>query len=87
MDWQSRYEDCERIPETCLSSRIRRARRQHPCSTCHRQIMPGQHYEAEFWLVDGQPTYVKHCPLCLDYKYGTVQDEVDEMLAIPRTRK
>lgn len=74
----------ERIPELLLNSKVRRARIEHTCSTCPRTILPGQHYEAEFWLVDGEPTYVKTCPVCLDYKYGTVAMEVDELLACSR---
>jgi len=69
-------EEVDWIDELQLGeTRYRRARKSHACSTCVRQILPNQIYGTEFWLVDGKPSYVKHCDKCLDEMHGIYHPE------------
>ena len=59
------YDDVDSIKEIALGDRVQRARKEHRCGDCYKQILPGMVYRSEFGLVDGEPYYMKTCYDCL----------------------
>jgi hypothetical protein len=55
-------------PEFYSEKQISRARTQHKCNECHRQIMPGEAYQSVSGKWDGDFYVNKTCAHCLELK-------------------
>ncbi len=72
---------------TLLGRRQRKARKRHKCGECNHTIHPGQMYEADAIVFEGEFTIHKTCILCVRVRnslfecgwyYGGVWEDVHE---------
>ena len=66
--WYYDFNDDDHVLSRLVRRSSPRARKQHFCSDCHDPIEPGARYIVEFWIVDGEPHYVKRHGAC-EYGY------------------
>jgi hypothetical protein len=59
-----------------------KARKPHQCSGCSRGIMPGQTYDLQVSVAEGEFYQTKLCPLCLAL-YNYLQNQGFECITLP----